>query len=354
MKKNVFFLSAIMVFSVLLLSGCGDEGTNDYNAGVAAMKKGEYSKACTQFTTAIRNNTTQPEYYISYGMALLQLSRYGEAASSFKKALNYSEGNNENIKRSYRGLGIAYYFQKKLDLAEKNLHNALVIRELPDLNLECYNYLGALNDATGDTKDAYDAYKKVLEIDSEKFSAIVGKYKAEIALGKKKEAKKTLKAGLKCETKTAEDQYMYAKLQFYNEDFKGAEEELLKAADSYEEAYIFLGQIKMADNDFEGAIQCFENYVEQTGEEMNLTICSMMAKCYISTFEYKKAVEWVEKGIEVDASDSELQTIRYSAVVVYEYLEKFKKAYALAKEYSDIYPDDERFSNALVHLKNLI
>ncbi len=351
MNKSRWIISMIVFFVLMLAAGCANNGGDEYNAAVTAVRKGDYSEAAKLFGVAIRRNREQPEYYISYGTALIQMERYGEASSSYLKAMEFSEGKDENIKRCYRGLGISYYFQKKWDTAESYLKNAINFEELPELNIECYSYLGALNDETGDVEEAYDAYCNVLKIKPETFPAIVGKYRAEVDLKMKKEAKATLKSGLENIPETAEDQYLYAMLQFYDEDYKGAKQELLKAAESYNEAYIFLGQIMVTENKYDDAIKYFEAYIQRTGDEENLTVYTMLSKCYISKFQYKEALKNVKKGLMLPGNDEEFQTLRYNPVTIYENMEKFKKALSYATEYSGIYPEDVRFSEAKTRIE---
>lgn len=351
MKKHKIVTIMIMMGCLFLFAGCAGGGSKDYEAGLQAMKQGDYSTACKNFASAIKDNDDQPEYFISYGTALLQLHRYGEARSSFERALAASGDNAENSKRSCRGLGIAEYYGKDFDEAEKHLNQAIGYSGLEELNLDCYLYLGALNDSTGDTEQAYEAYQKVLELDGSQLSAVVGKYKAEIALGYEDEAEGTLEAGLELVPESAEDRYMYAKLQFYNEDYDGAEEELKKAIESYDEAYIFLGEIQVYKNQYDDAITYFEEYAEKTGNTNNLTVCNMLGKCYIEKRQYKDAAKWVDKAAEIDASDNELQSVRYNQVIVYEKLKKIKKAYDLAREYAQIYPNDDRFATELEYLR---
>lgn len=352
MKKYVILFTMVLVV-IFSLFGCGNSGKEDYEAGMAALKDGDYNTAGERFEAAIAKQDDQPEYYISYGMTQVQLHGYREAANAFQKALECS-GTAENEKRGWRGLGVSRYYLKEFDQAEEALRKAISYQELPDLNLECYLYLGALNDATKDVEQAYEAYNRVLEIESEHLPAIVGKYRCALDLKKESEAEELLEKGLAVSPKTAEERYMYAKLQFYDENYEGAEEELMKAAESYDEAYNLLGQIEMSRNRYEDAISYFETYLKKSGDVGNLTVCSMIGRCYMERRQYKKALEWIEKCIQMEAGDQELSTVRYNQVIVYEKLRKYKKAYQLVKKYVKIYPEDERFETERQYLKGQV
>ena len=317
------------------------------------MKSGNYESASKSFEAAILKQDDQAEYFISYGMTQVQLHQYEEAVSNFQKALACSDSA-ENEKRSWRGLGVALYYNKEFDKAEEALNRAISYSELADLNLECYLYLGALNDATGDVEQAYEAYERVLEIEPDQLSAIVGKYRTAVDLKKDEEAKEILQEGLNLTPETAEERYMFAKLQFYDGNYEGAEEELMEAAESYNEAFNLLGQIQVSRNNYDEAISYFETYLDKSGDSGNLTVCSTIGRCYLEKRQYKKALEWIEQCVQMDADDIELQAVRYNQIIAYEKLKKYKEAYKLAKEYSKVYPEDERFEMEKKYLKEQI
>lgn len=353
MKKRLL-LGMIILGVLVMASACTiDKGTKEYNQGVAEMKAGNYQKAYELIGKAISKNTEEPLYYINYGTSLVQLKRYDEAISSYRKAVtNKTEKENlENNKRAYRGMGIAYYYQRKYNDAESYLKKALNIGELPDLNMDAYLYLGSVQEKKNDMKSAAVTYGSALSLDNTKISAYAGKYSAEIALGKYDEANETLEAGLRQKPETAEDKFMYARLQFYHEEYEQAAGTFEEAKETYMESYLYLGQIYMKEDHYGQAIDSFKSYVEKSGDVENLILCKQLAKCYMEQADYKNAKTWLDSGVELDASDTQLQDIRYDQVEVYEELGKTERALKLAEKYADIYSNDDRFSNKVKELE---
>lgn len=352
--KHIIGKVLVVLGVMLAVTACSmDKGTKEYNQGVAALKSGDYQKAYELIGKAISKNTEEPLYYINYGTALVQLARYDEAVSSYQKAIStgVEQENLENNKRAYRGLGIACYYQKKYDESEKYLKKALEISELPDLNMDAYLYLGAVQEMKNDMQNAMVTYGSALSLDNTKISAYAGKYKAETALGMYDEAEDTLRAGLRQEPKTVEDKYMYARLQFYNKEYEDSVAAFEEAKETYVESYLYLGQIYMQQDEYDKAIESFSSYTDNGGNVDNLVLCKQFAKCYMKQEKYKKAVTWLDSGAELDASDAQLQDLRYDQITAYEKLEDTTKALKLAKKYADIYTNDDRFANKVEELE---
>ncbi len=108
----------------------------------------------------------------------------------------------------------------------------------------------------------------------------------------------------------------------------------------------------LQDKPLAEAIEYFKAYIQQTGDEENVTVYTMLSKCYISKFDYKEALKYVKKGLMLPGNDEQMLTLRYNQVIIYENLEKFKKALALVIEYSEIYPEDVRFTEAKTRIEN--
>ena len=86
MKKYMLLFTAVFT-AILSLYGCGNSGKEDYEAGVAAMKSGNYESASKSFEAAILKQDDQAEYFISYGMTQVQLHQYEEAVSTIKNLI---------------------------------------------------------------------------------------------------------------------------------------------------------------------------------------------------------------------------------------------------------------------------
>ncbi len=347
MKKKTLGVIVVGCLLVGSLTSCTKiTGTKAYSDGVTSIKSGDYTSASKFLSTAIHINKDKSDYYISYGVTMLQLSRYGEALSSFTRVLNDNAAmsNNETAKRTYRGAGIAYYYLKDFDKATNYINKALGYSEIPDLNNDCYLYLGAIKEVQGDSQGAYDSFVKALQLNPSSLMATVGKYKAALALGKTDEAKQTLNEGLTLKAATSEDKYMYAKLQFYNND-QAAQTGLMNAAEQgYPEAYLFLGEAAEQQGHHDMAISYFKTYSSKTGDESNIILCSQLAKCYMNKQDYDSAAIWADRGADLNASSYELLEVRLLQISIYEKSGKTENAWTLAQKYKKLYPNDAKMT----------
>jgi tetratricopeptide (TPR) repeat protein len=357
MKKKTLGVVAIGCLLVVGLTGCTKiSGTKAYSDGVTSIKSGDYNSASKYLTTAIHINKNQKDYYISYGVTMLQLSRYGEALSSFNRVLGDESAmsNNETAKRTYRGAGIAYYYLKDFKKSTEYINKALSYSEIPDLNNDCYLYLGAIKEVQGDAQGAFDSYVKALELNPSSLMASVGKYKAAVSLGKLDVAKQALEAGLKLKASTAEDKYMYAKLQFYNNDPQSQTGLMNAAEQGYPEAYLFLGQAAENQGNHDMAISYFKTYTSKTGDERNLILCTQLAKCYMNKQNFDQAMTWADRGADLNASNYELLEVRLLQLSIFKKSGKLENAMTLAKRYTKLYPNDAKITAEYNSIEEMI
>ncbi|MBR6020035.1 MAG: hypothetical protein IK055_07460, partial [Lachnospiraceae bacterium] len=150
--------------------------------------------------------------------------------------------------------------------------------------------------------------------------------------------------------KTNEDKYYLGQVHYYQKNYTSAKIEMEYALDmGYVEADYFLGEIELADKQYEAALEHFENYRRHSAVE-SPTVCNQEAVCYLQLFEFDKAQQMLDIGLGVPGSTARRQLLR-NQVALYEEQNMLSKAYETLAEYIVNYPDDIDATNEYKFLK---
>ncbi|HEX2977430.1 MAG TPA: tetratricopeptide repeat protein, partial [Bacteroidales bacterium] len=97
MKKTFLFTAII----ILLMAGnlYGQNGKKFYKAGQEFYEGLKYEDAIAQFTSAIGQEPSNPDYYISRGKAYEMLNKLSDAKADFEKSLVFDQKNSEAMIR---------------------------------------------------------------------------------------------------------------------------------------------------------------------------------------------------------------------------------------------------------------
>ena len=87
-KMILTTVAAIYVFS---FTGCGSTGTN-ITQGMQQIQELDYQGALDSFVLAAEQEENGKLLYRGQGIAYMGMTKYDEAAESFLKALEYSDG----------------------------------------------------------------------------------------------------------------------------------------------------------------------------------------------------------------------------------------------------------------------
>lgn len=387
--KKVIICLGIVILSI---SGCKkEESAKDfYKKGVEFFKNGKIEEAVLSLQKAVEKNTEKAEYYIVYGMALIEIGEYKTAQTQFDKVILEKENRiiRENNKQAYRGKGICYFYENEYEKAIEMFQKALEISDLEEVNLDLLLYQADAQTKLGDYEEALKSYNKILEqkknnadlygkraaiekllgkydlaikdydkaisMNGNSYDLYFGKYNLLINQGNTSDANEVLKKALSIKTKTDEDYYNVAKIHFYQEDFTTAQTELQTAIENgFTEAWYFIGQIYEIQNDFTQAIASYEKYLEANSEIRSAWIYNHLGVCYMMNEEYAKAAQMIREGI--DLNDYEvMKELLYNEVATYEYLGDFNTALKKAEEYLILYPQEEEMRNEISFLKTRV
>jgi tetratricopeptide (TPR) repeat protein len=129
-----------------------------YHLALAYKEKSDYANAIKNFESARRGRTfTEPEFYISSGVAYGGMHQYEKAITDLTKATEISPKSYD----AYNNLGLYYLEMGKAVEAIKSLNKAIEIK--PDFDKAFYN-LGNTYAKIGDYRKAIEQYKKSVAI----------------------------------------------------------------------------------------------------------------------------------------------------------------------------------------------
>ncbi len=263
----------------------------------------------------IKREPDNPNAYYELGAQCFELNMFGEAKKYYEKALEIDsrhyralcdlglitarEGDyfkaeelllksieiNENYVSAYINLGIVCKELGKFDEAEKYLEKAL---KLDPKNVSAYKYLGKLFYKTGLYEEAFNAFSKMKKYSSE-FSATFEYGMASYHIG----------LTLLNEKKYGDSKVYFEEALKYIPDF-------VSAYNNYGVALTYLGDLKNAE-------EAFLKVLELSSIDNNNIHLNEVAKAYVNLGyifnnkgDFKKAVYYLEKGLECDGANPEI------------------------------------------------
>ena len=379
----------VSIALMLAVTGCsGKKSASDYyKEGMKQYKEQKYEEASESLKEAVTKNPNKAEYYIDYGMTLIQCGNYEEALIQFDKAILDKDNKivRENNKMAYRGKGIAYYDSAEYKSAIKQFKKALKISDRSDLDVDLLFYLGDAQTKTLDQEGAIETYTKIIEkkanqsdayykravlkgqlgqledsvadfdkaisFDKDNYEYYFGKYAILLQQGDSTGAAEVLKNALAIKTESKEDYYNVAILHFYQGNNDTAKEELTTALENgFTGAYFYLGEIAMLEEEYETAVANYEQYIQNTSNLKSAVVYNQLGKAYLQLENYDQALKAFEEGIKLNDS-AIMQSLKYNEIIALEHQGDFEQAYKKAKKYIKQYPDDEGMTKEIEFLK---
>ena len=164
--RNRRLITLILLLTVVL-TGCGG---NPYKAGIKYLEDGEYSKAATEFQSAIEEEKHLADSYRGLGIALWEEKDYAGAYEAFENAI--SEGTEKNVTICSL-LGNCAMRIEKYEKAAEYYENALAMEDISEeLAKETQYNLIAAYEYAGDVEKAKETVNAYIEKYPEDESAV--------------------------------------------------------------------------------------------------------------------------------------------------------------------------------------
>ena len=361
----------VSVALMLAVTGCsGKKSASDYyKEGMKQYKEQKYEEASESLKEAVTKNPNKAEYYIDYGMTLIQCGDYEEALIQFDKAILDKDNKivRENNKMAFRGKGIAYYESAEYESAINQFEKALKITERSDLDIDILFYLGDAQTKILDREGAIATYTKIIEkkanqsdafykrailkgqlgqledsvadfdkaisFDKDNYEYYFGKYAILLQQGDSAGAAEVLKSALAIKTESKEDYYNVAIVHFYQGNNDTAKEEFATAIENgFTGAYFYLGEIAMLEKEYETAVANYEQYIQNTLNLKSAVVYNQLGEAYLQLENYDEALKAFEEGIKLNDS-AIMQPLKYNEIIALEHQGEFDVAYKKAKKY---------------------
>ncbi len=214
-------------------------------------------------------------------------------------------------KNEYFDEALSYYneekYDKALELFEKALDENQLFSQNKDKNTKLY--IADIYIKTGQYEKAVAEYDEVLEYASVDTSDV--------------EAMQDIASAL---------------YDFSEGNYAGALTVLEENTDAFPELYMYVGTCYSALSDSENMFTNYEKYIEAFG--WNSYLYAQYAAYYISIGELDNAYGYINNGLSSD--DTFNAELRLQEIVYYEKIYNYDKAYELAEELYELYPDFEK------------
>lgn len=339
-------LTALLMIS-LLLTGCGNDDYDSIEEAYEHIEDLEYEEALALFEEAKDDDGDLRYIYRGEGIAYIGLSRYDEAIDALLKALSLSTGvvNGMDFDLNFY-LATAYAKSGRTDEAIEVYDSILALRP----NDKDAIYLrGVLYARKEMLTEAMDSFNRVIELDSDNYDRIIQIYTILQDNGYKETGQEYLMHALENETKKMSN-YEKGQISFYLEDYESAKTYLEKARDEEGyEAILLLGKTyeRLGDNNY--AVSVYSSYIN--GGDVHPEILNEMGLCKLAMNDYQGALQAFQEAINIKDNNM-LQTLKFNEIVCYEYLGDFNTAYMLMEKYVKNYPDDENAKREYAFLKS--
>lgn len=336
-KNGCIFISATAIAVMGLMTGCKDpENMSNYDRGVAALSNQDYNTALDAFIAAEEDHNDMQLVYRGEGIANLGLANYEQSVDCFEKALHTSNGIVKKIDYDINFyLATAQYKMGDLEGAY-NTYNA--ITTLDKKNSDACYLMGKVALDRGDVNGAKSSFDAALSIDSTDPYLYINIYKTLAEAGDEQDAKTYINRALKNVPKPTS--YELGIFNYYLGDYTQARNyfEETKNIKSSAEGVIYLGKTYEALGDTGYAASLYEMFL--ANDPSSTEIYNELGNLKFAERDYEGARSTYEAGLK--STDTTFrQSLMFNRIVTYEYLQDYKTAATLIKEYISLYPDDE-------------
>ncbi len=325
-----------MLLAAFLCTGCSMKQSHENtDLGMAAVQTLDYETALGHFEKAALNGEELEAVYRGEGIAYMGLSRYGEAAASFEKALSYSR-----ILITELDYDVNYYlaaaYYKDGDLKKAiGVYDAILA--LRPKETAAYYMRGIVKLDQNDLKGAMADFDEALSLQPEDYAMLVNVHCALADNGYKENGTAYLQAALERGESTMSG-YDRGRIAYYMEDYERARNLLEQVRDNKNaDTILLLGRTYEALGDYNYAASVYTNYLAQ--DEVQPEIYNQLGLCKMKVGDYEAALTAFQSGLAIE-NNAFGQKLQFNEIVAYEYLGDFKKAAVLMETYCKLYPDD--------------
>lgn len=334
-RRGRFFVILCSVFTGMILSGCGSDGSN-IAEGMKLIKELDYPAALECFALAQEAGEDEKLLARGEGIAYMGLTQYDMAEASFLEALSYSNGLVEDMDYDINLYLAAVYTKTGQYTKAEEVYNAILA--LKPEAVEVLFLRGGVRLGLGNYTQAKEDMDKVVALDNKNFERIIQIYETMAEGGYKDAGQGYLTDAL--QTHEAEMSYFdKGRMYYYMGEYQKAYLALEEAkGEGGKEAYLYLGMAYEATGDYNYAVSVYNSYLTKVGEDAQ--VYNQLGLCEAKKGEYTNALAAFQAGLQTQNSSMK-QVLQFNEIVAYEYLGDFEQAATLMQKYVTSYPDDK-------------
>lgn len=346
-NRKVSWILAVCT-GMLLLAGCGGEKQKIFEQAEKDFAQGSYEYALQGYETSAANEWKTAQSYRGAGLCNLRLGKYEEAVSCFTNALNCEKVGKALSKDilSYRATA-----EWNMGLYEDAMADCQTLAEDYTMDADTYYLAGKVALSMDSYAEASGNFEQAYGEDST-YDMAIQIYEAYLERDMEADGTRYLEAALLTEPNKAEDYCDRGRVYYYMADYANAQKELIEASNQGNtEALVLLGMVYLAQNDISNARSMYQEYVSV--ETAAAEGYNGLALCDIAEGKYDDALANINNGLP-SATTEEMQDLLFNEIVVYEKQLDFGTALQKAKEYLEMYPDDEAVSKEMKFLQTRV
>lgn len=323
--------------ALVLLTGCGKENAGtSVEEGMQCIENMDYREALTAFDAALEKGEEERLILRGRGIACIGLTDYEAAIENLTLCLEESNGvvTDMDYDVNYY-LAAAYQKTGQCEEAEK-IYDAILA--LKPQETDAWYLRGNARLAKGELTAAKEDFDRAIKLEPANYGRLIQVYELLSAAGYKEEATGYLETALT--EKTAKmSAFDEGRIRYYLGQYEEAQVLLEEAKkDGTADAYLYLGMAYEATGDYNYAItNVYTSYLKKG--EANAEIYNQLGLCYMKQEEYEKALEAFQNAMQIP-DNGMIQTLRFNEIIAYEYLAEYTQAAVLLENYLKTYPDD--------------
>ena len=322
--------------SSLALAGCMPSSDAASSQIAAAMENGDFANAVAIADGVLSGGEAGKEILRLRGIAKMGAGDYSAAAADLLEALSLSNGmvDASDIDTSYY-LAVAQYKTGDKNECETTLSAITDIKPKED---KAYLLRGKVRLSEGDKEAAKADFDKAISLAPTKYDYYVQIYEELLGAGYESEGNAYLEKALAVGSKLSD--YYKGVLEYYMGAYTDARNDLENAGKSKDDENIvlYLGKTYEALGDSAYAVTLYEQFI-QSGKESG-KIYEELSYLKMNQKDYEGALGIIETGLNLGGSEGK-RGMMFNRIVAYENLYDFSAAKEAAKEYLELYPDDQ-------------
>ncbi|MBP5325117.1 MAG: tetratricopeptide repeat protein [Pseudobutyrivibrio sp.] len=315
MKKKLLILGLTLYMAATMVA-CGGPSQKEIDLrdqGIEALDAGDYETAIKLFNKAL-------------GCSIGRVSDLEIDINYYKAAAQFKSGDFEGAAATYEAL----------------------IKYDGD-NYEPYFLRGSIYASEREVGKAILDYDKAVEVDKKNYLLYIEIYENLDSLGYTDQGKVYLDNALQISDKSAEGSYYKGRINYMLGQTSQAEELLQKAVDKdIVEARLYLAKIYQDQGDYEKAQGLLEEYAKS--EDVTSEALATLGDIEMANGNYENALGYYEAGLSLESIDN-MPDLMKGQVSALEHLGRFTEACDALTQYLESYPNDEVAKKELIFLQ---